>query len=225
MRVLAFDTSGPALSAAAGAGGVVLARCHERLDRGHAERLLPVLTSVMAGAGWRWADLELVAVTLGPGNFTGLRAGIAVARALGLSLGCATLGLGTLEVVAQAAASRVDDGGRSILAVLDARRAEVYAQPFDADLTPLAPPALLRREDVAGALAAGRLLVGDPAAWAGTGLEGVETFVDAEHLLTLAWRRLVVDASLAQGTVLRPLYLRPPDARLGAGASLLAAVP
>ena len=53
----------------------------------------------MAEAGWAWRDLELVAVTVGPGTFTGLRAGIAVARALGLALDCPALGVGTLEIV------------------------------------------------------------------------------------------------------------------------------
>jgi tRNA threonylcarbamoyladenosine biosynthesis protein TsaB len=218
LRVLAFDTSGPALSAAAGLRGRVLAHGHESpLARGHAERLLPMLASVMAEAGWRWRDLELVAVTLGPGNFTGLRAGIAVARALSLALGCPALGLGTLDLLAQsAAAGQVPTDPRPILALLDARREEVYAQRFAPDLSPLDAPALLPRSAVAGMAASCRPAVTDADAASGWG--------DARDLLRLAWRRLGEGVAPVAGTALRPLYLRSPDARPGAGASLLAAV-
>jgi tRNA threonylcarbamoyladenosine biosynthesis protein TsaB len=225
LRILAFDTSGPALSAAAGMDGVVPAHRHQALERGHAERLLPTLTAVLAEAGWAWPMVELVAVTAGPGNFTGLRAGIAVARALSLALGCPVLGLGTLEVVAQgAAAARRGGAGRPILAVLDARRGELYAQAFAADLAPQGPPELLARDELdERVVASAGLLAGDPAAWAGTGREGIAVGPDACDLLTLASARLAAGvARPAAGTALRPIYLRSPDARVGAGASLLA---
>jgi tRNA threonylcarbamoyladenosine biosynthesis protein TsaB len=224
LRILAFDTSGPALSAAAGTdGAAVRAHRREALERGHAERLLPTLTAVLAEAGWAWPMVELVAVTTGPGNFTGLRAGIAVARGLSLALGCPVLGLGTLEVVAQAAARR-GGAGRPILAVLDARRGELYAQAFAADLAPQGPPELLARDELDGrVVASAGLLAGDPAAWAGTGREGIAVGPDACDLLTLASARLAAGvARPAAGTALRPIYLRSPDARVGAGASLLA---
>lgn len=222
MRLLAFDTSSTALSAAAGDGARLLAWRHEALARGHAERLLPTLAAVLAEAGWRWAEVDVVTVTVGPGNFTGLRAGIAVARALTLSLGCSALGLGTLEVLAEAAAKTEPDDPRPILALLDARRAELYAQRFTASAQPLEPPALVRAEDVE-ALAAGCRLVGEPAALATAPCEGLMRSVDARDLLTLAHRRLAAGAAAARGQTLRPLYLRPPDARPGAGASLLPA--
>lgn len=217
MRLLAFDTSGPALSAAVGDGDRLLAWRYEALARGHAERLLPTLSSVLAEAGWRWAEVEFVAVTIGPGNFTGLRAAIAVARALALSLGCPVLGLGTLDVLAEATADPADP--RPILALLDARRDELYAQRFTAAAEPLEPPALARTEEAA-ALGRGCRLVGEPTAVAG---EGSPQTADARDLLTLARRRLAAGATPTAGVALRPLYLRPPDARPGAGASLLPA--
>lgn len=201
MRILAFDTSGPALSAAATEGGRLLAWHREDLPRGHAERLLPALTDLLAEAGWRWAEVELVAVTQGPGNFTGLRAGIAVARALGLALGIPVLGLGTLEVMAHGSGS----GGPSV-AVLDARRGEAYAQRFAADLAPETAPELV---PVA-------LLLPD-------GYRLIDAGPDALALASLAAARLAAGVVPGPGTALRPLYLRPPDARLGAGASLLPA--
>jgi tRNA threonylcarbamoyladenosine biosynthesis protein TsaB len=204
LRVLAFDTSGPALSAAAAESGGrgVLAWRREELARGHAERLLPMLREVLAGVGWGWADVGLVAVTRGPGSFTGLRAGVAVARALGLSLGCPVLGLGTLEVVAHAAAG----AGRPLLAVLDARRGEVYAQRFAADGSAEGPPELLPAGTVAEA----------------SGVEVADRAPDARDLAALALARLADGAARpGPGAGLRPLYVRQPDARPGAGASLL----
>jgi tRNA threonylcarbamoyladenosine biosynthesis protein TsaB len=221
LRILAFDTSGPALSAAAGADDVVLAHRNQALTRGHAEQLLPMLTAVVAEAGWDWSAIELVAVTAGPGNFTGLRARIAVARALSLALDCPALGLGTLEVVAQAAARR-GGAGRPILAVLDARRAELYAQSFAADLAPQGAPALLGRDELGGLMDPACLLAGDLAAWGGTGREGIAVAPDARDLLTLAFARLAAGVQPTAGIALRPIYLRLPDARIGAGASLLA---
>lgn len=231
MRVLAFDTSGPALSAAAGvlgsdsAAGLAAFR-REALARGHAERLLPVLEEVLGEAGWRWRDLDRLAVTVGPGNFTGLRAGIAVARALGLALGLPALGLGTLEATAQAAGGGdVAAERRPILAVLDARRGQVYAQRFGPGLVPLEAPALVDRPAFVERAASCRV-VGDPSAWAGTGWAGSAVTADARDLLALAARRGDRGGGAAAAPPahrLRPLYLRAPDARPGAGASLLAA--
>lgn len=203
LRLLAFETSGAALSAAAAEGERLVAYRHEDGVRGHAERLLPVLQQVLATAGWGWRSIELVAVTLGPGNFTGLRAGIAVARGLSLALGCPALGLGTLEVMAQAEAERQPDAG-PMQALLDARRGEVYAQPFAEDLTPLDVPRLLT-EAKAASLPYRRAAMPP----------------DARSLALLAAHRLAGGAEATAGSTLRPLYLRAPDARPGAGASLL----
>jgi tRNA threonylcarbamoyladenosine biosynthesis protein TsaB len=227
LRLLAFDTSGPSLSVAAHEAGRLVHRA-EALTRGHAERLLPLLRVVMAEAGWRWQEIGLVAVTLGPGNFTGLRAGIAVARALHLSLGCRTLGVGTLEVIARGGAEQAGRRGLPILATLDARRGEVYAQRFAADATPLEAPAILAREALLAMLGGDACLVaGDVAPWLPAEVrdahEVVESGPDARYLVQAARRRLASDADPAPGAALRPLYIRPPDARPSAGASLVAA--
>src|SRR3954447_26669531 len=107
LRILSLETSRAALSAAAVEGPVVRSWYRDMLGRGHAERVLPVLRAVMAEAGWAWPAPALLAVALGPGNFTGLRAGIAVARALSLALDRPALGIGTLEAVAQGVAAQV----------------------------------------------------------------------------------------------------------------------
>lgn len=201
MRVLALDTSGPALSAAAAEYGRLLAWRREELERGHAERLLPVLTTVLAESGWRWTGIGLVAVARGPGSFTGLRAGIAVARAMSLALGCPVLGVGTLEVMAHA-----HGPGDPVYAVLDARRGELYAQRFAADLAPEGPPGLT---PAGGPVPAGYRVVTDAP--------------DARAVAALAMAMLAAGVLPGPGSELRPLYVRPPDARPGAGASLLVA--
>ncbi|MEM5709777.1 tRNA (adenosine(37)-N6)-threonylcarbamoyltransferase complex dimerization subunit type 1 TsaB, partial [Elizabethkingia meningoseptica] len=79
MNILAIETSGAACSAALLCGGALLERS-EPMARGHAERLIPLIGEVLAEAGAAYADLDLVAVTVGPGTFTGMRVGLAAAR-------------------------------------------------------------------------------------------------------------------------------------------------
>ncbi len=226
MRLLAFDTAGPAISAATGEGGSVLSSRREILTRGHAERLLPLLQEMLAQADWTWRDIDLVVVTEGPGNFTGLRAGVAVARALALALDRPVLGIGTLELLAEAGAAAVPDNPLPILAVIDARREELYAQRFSPDLGPITGPYLvsLSSPDLGPSPC---LVVGDVAA--GVALRGarddrvIEAGLDARYLVRAAWRRLAGDAVGGPGAMVRPVYLRLPDARMGAGTSMLAA--
>jgi tRNA threonylcarbamoyladenosine biosynthesis protein TsaB len=224
LRLLAFDTSGAALSAAAADDCRILAARYEALPRGHAERLLPMLKVVVGEAGWVWDQIELVVATVGPGNFTGLRAGIATARALALALERPVLGIGTFELAAEAVFQPTDH--RPIQVVLDARRSEVYTQRFSADLTPQNKPALLSLDRVVDAWLPGSRLVGDAVPGLSTLRGGnvmLETRLDARNLVRAARRRLAAGAVPGPGTGLRPLYLRPPDARVAAGASLLTA--
>jgi tRNA threonylcarbamoyladenosine biosynthesis protein TsaB len=227
LRLLAFDTSGPEISAAAGHRGALLAARRETLTRGHGERLLPLLREVLDLAAWSWRDVELIVVTEGPGNFTGLRAGIAVARGLALALGCPAMGIGTLELAAEAAASAEPGNRLPIQVVLDARRGEAYTQRFAWDLAPLTDPMLAPLVLAAADRPGPCLLVGDGATGlpveAGHDDRVIEMGLDARYLARAAWRRLAGGAVAGPGTLLRPVYLRQPDARIGAGASLLAA--
>jgi tRNA threonylcarbamoyladenosine biosynthesis protein TsaB len=201
---------------------------HEPLTRGHAERLLPALVALLAEAGWTWQDVELVAVTLGPGNFTGLRAGIAVARGLALAQGCRLLGVGTLETVAQGAMARATRSALPIQVVMDARRDEFYVQRFSPALDPLTPAEVVSGPTLAASLVEPCLLVGDAGSWVRDRVacphDMVEGGADARYLAYAARRRLAGGELPVAGTALRPLYLRPPDARMSAGASLVAAI-
>jgi tRNA threonylcarbamoyl adenosine modification protein YeaZ len=158
MLVLAFDTAGPDCAAALARSAAdemdVLARASEKLGRGHAERLLPMIGELLREAGVTYADLDRIAVTTGPGSFTGVRVGVAAARALALALGIPAVGIGSLEALARPELQRHSEG--TVVAVLDARRGEVYAMAADLGsgsvlIGPLAAPVETIAADLARA--------------------------------------------------------------------------
>jgi tRNA threonylcarbamoyl adenosine modification protein YeaZ len=124
--VLAFDTSAAHCAAALLLpGGRVLTRL-EPMEKGQAERLMPLLEDLLREAGLGWSDLTRLAVGTGPGNFTGVRISVAAARGLALGLGIPAIGITRLEALAYGLP-------RPITVVEDARRGEVYVQGFGTD--------------------------------------------------------------------------------------------
>src|ERR1700694_4222158 len=117
MIVLALDTCLAACQAAVLEGERVLASRSEPMLRGHQERLAPMVREVMDEAGLDFTALDRIAVTVGPGSFTGLRVGRAVAKGLRLALETPVVGIGVLEALA---AGAPDEG--AVAAVIDARR-------------------------------------------------------------------------------------------------------
>ena len=130
MRVLAIDTALEACSAAVldTEQGGISARESLPMVRGHAEALLPLIARVMDSAGLEFAALDRIAVTTGPGSFTGLRVGIAAARGIALAAGKPAVGLSTLA--AYAAPLIAADDAVPVVAVIDARHDHVYLQVF-----------------------------------------------------------------------------------------------
>ena len=98
--VLAFDTAAARCAAALVRGDDVLARRDEAMERGQAERLLPMLEEMLAEAGADWRDLDGIGVVTGPGNFTGVRLAVAAARGLALALGIPAVGVSVFEALA-----------------------------------------------------------------------------------------------------------------------------
>ena len=96
--------------------------------RGHAEALMPLIAEVMSAAGVEFSELDRIAVTVGPGSFTGLRVGVAAARGIALAAGTPAIGLTTLSVLA--APFFHADESKPLLAVIDARHSQVYMQLF-----------------------------------------------------------------------------------------------
>jgi tRNA threonylcarbamoyladenosine biosynthesis protein TsaB len=172
MLLLAFDTTAPACSIALVRDGTEIAGARALMPQGQAEALVPLIERVMAEAGVSYASLDRIAVTVGPGSFTGVRVGLSTARALGLAAGKPVIGVSSLEVLAAAVADDERAAGVSILAAADTKRGEVYIQPYCATgHEPLGEAVALAPENIAAWLnenpaLAGKafLLVGDGAA-------------------------------------------------------------
>jgi tRNA threonylcarbamoyladenosine biosynthesis protein TsaB len=131
MTLLAFDTSMAACSAAVWRDGV-LARRFQAMSRGHAEALFPMIREVMAEAGISFADLHAIAVTRGPGSFTGVRVGVAAARGLALAADRPVIAATSLEVIAHGVAQWLtpEQAREPFVVAMDARRGELYCQQF-----------------------------------------------------------------------------------------------
>ncbi len=126
MRILALETSGPAGSIAASDGTRLVAEHVLDPEQRSAQSLAPGIHVLLTAIGWRATDVDLVAVTIGPGSFTGLRVGVATAKTLAYALDARCIGVNTLEVIA--AQSR-DDCPRLSVA-MDAQRGQVFAESF-----------------------------------------------------------------------------------------------
>jgi len=133
MLLLAIDTAGPACAAALASDCAgtpkIIARAEEVIGRGHAERLMPMIEAMLSEAGLGFDDLDRIAVTTGPGSFTGIRVGVAAARGLALALGIPAVGIGSLDALASPILTTRRDG--TVVAVLDAKRGEGYALAKD----------------------------------------------------------------------------------------------
>ncbi len=168
MRLLALSTSSPALSLALFDGDTLIARDHRSIGRGHAEALVPALAALLGGADGEARRADAILVDVGPGSFTGIRIGIAAARALGLAWNVPVTGVSASALVAAAAFARVDVDALTVL--LDAGRGQAFASRVDRDFAmgeaaPIAAAAAAAHDPAttAGALApAGAAWHGDP---------------------------------------------------------------
>jgi tRNA threonylcarbamoyladenosine biosynthesis protein TsaB len=140
MKILALDSATTACSAAVWIDGAIVAHERRDLPRGQAEILLPLVERVRRVSGLAFADFDRFAVTVGPGHFTGLRAGLASARGLALAAGRPLIGVTTLSAVA-AGVPPAERVRAVVLVALDSKRAQPYVQAFDAELRPLDAPA------------------------------------------------------------------------------------
>src|SRR5579862_6116166 len=131
-KVLGFDCAGRGCAAAVLAGGRVAASLAETMERGQAERLMPLIAETLKEAGLSPGELDLIAVTTGPGGFTGIRIGLAAARGLALAAGVPAAGVSNF---AACAASVPPDSrqGRALVVAIESKREEFYLQVFAAD--------------------------------------------------------------------------------------------
>ena len=201
MRILALDTAANLCAACVfdDAGGE-LGRAVLDLGKGHAEHLIGVIEAALERAGCAYADLGAIAVSIGPGSFTGVRVGVATARGLALALGVPAIGITTLEALATQA--RDGQPGRAALARIEAGRGQAYVAAYAADGRPTLEPAAVSIAD------ADRLV-------ADAGPEAIIAegqTADIAVYARLAAQKLAADPGIA-ATKPKPLYLRDADAR------------
>ena len=216
MRVLAIDTALEACSAAVlDTSGGITASETVVMTRGHAEALMPLVARVMIRAGIEFGDLDRIAVTTGPGSFTGLRVGISAARGIALAAGKSAIGLSTLAGFA--APLIADDDSTQVVAAIDARHDHIYLQVFGVNGRTLVGPRTATVRDAArAAMTAPARIIGSAAkklaaAWP----KGAEPplLVEQRGAPDIDWiARLGAAAAEAHGPP-KPLYLRAPDAQ------------
>ena len=210
MKILAVDTALGACSVAILADEKILAHSFEEMVRGHAERLAPMVQEAMANAGILFSQLDRLAVTTGPGTFTGQRVGLAFMRGLRVALKKPLTGVTTLEAMATSAMHA------RVAAIHDAKRDEAYLSLWDRGETVLEPEVLAFADAVEKIRAFGLCALtgtGAPAACERLGTEFLLTAIrqpDALWVARLALSRSPLDTPPA------PLYLRAPDAKLPA---------
>ncbi len=223
MAVLAFDTCLGAVSVAlryrAANGDWLIREAYEARQTGHAERLMPMIAEVMATAGRPFSEIERFAVTIGPGTFTGVRVGVAAARAFALAAARPVVTVTSLEVIAARGRHLLGQTAatRALLVAVDARRGAFYcalhapsAQPGDA------APALLTADEAAAiahshnaiVIGSGGALVAEAAAASRLAIETTLPAIEphARFLAQLAVDRLPTET-------VSPLYLRAPDVK------------
>jgi tRNA threonylcarbamoyl adenosine modification protein YeaZ len=208
MRLLAIDTALEACSVAVANGGRLVVRS-DTIGRGHAEILMGQVASAMAEAGLAFADLDRIAVVVGPGSFTGLRVGIAAARGFALATGKVAVGVGTLAVHAEAAR------GRPVLATLAAGRGEVYGQFFAADGGAQGDAVAASPEVLAAGMTTQTVLVGSGAdlVIAALPMDIRPEVVHRRSSPEIAALARLAAASPEAVSPPKPLYIRPPDAK------------
>ncbi len=214
--VLAFDTSfGPVSAALAKLDGTIIASAEANNPAGtQAETLPPLVAHMFKGVGAEFRQLTRVAVTVGPGAFTGVRVGLAFAKGINLATGAEILGLSTLECLAVQVQTGVPKC--SVGVAIDAKRGEVYAFAIDSGGDVILPGALMSIDDAMHAM--DRVLQ-EPSVLTGSG---------AQLLQGAVCDRIVIDAGRIDAKLMAaragtlapclhppaPAYLRAPDARL-----------
>ena len=218
MKLLAVDTALGACSVALLEEDRLIAHIFEPMERGHAERLAPMVDEAMKQACVEFGALNRLAVTVGPGTFTGQRVGLAFMRGLRLALHIPLTGVTTLEAMAMAAMAGT--GSPKAAAIHDARRAEVYLLLRDGE-TVVQPPIVLPFAD-----AVARVAAFGACALAGTGAAAVHEKLGGEFALSsirqpdALWVARLAQNYPVSAEAPGPLYLRAPDAKLPGGRSI-----
>ncbi len=210
VRVLGIETSSRRGTVALVEDGRVISVAGTEAPGGHAPYMLGLVDHVLSDAGWAKTTLDRVAVGTGPGSFTGIRVGIALAQGIALGLGRPVLGVSSLRAMAQAVPESIA-GARC--AVVDARRNDVFCAEYDADGAERRAPTAVRRENLTGWLASApepRVVIGEMAALVLPEAPVLRSeLTDLPHAagVALAGSALGPETALAEAQ-----YIRPADA-------------
>jgi tRNA threonylcarbamoyladenosine biosynthesis protein TsaB len=218
MLILAIDTALDACAAAVldSDAGKLMAQESQAMKRGHAEALMPLIARVIKSAGIAFASLDRIAVTTGPGSFTGLRVGLSAARGIALAADKPVVGVTTLT--AYAAPVVTENGEQPVISAIDARHNQVYLQVVSGDGSSLIRPRLAPIEEALGASRFGAPhLIGNAAGiladrWPADALPPFN--VDPRPAPEIAWVAWLGAAVSPDTAPARPFYLRAPDAKL-----------
>ncbi len=227
MRILALDTALPVVSACVLETGATEPLAMESLpmERGHAEALLPLIERVMAQVEGGFASLDRIAVTVGPGSFTGIRVAVSAARGFGVALDIPVVGVSTLAAFAAPLVLGPKPAARTpasplqgvIVPAIDARHGHVYLQACSETGAMLMAPAVLSLAEAIDKLPPGPLRITGSAApllaiaaWSGHRAAEVEGETVATPILYVARLGLIADPA---GAPPRPLYIKAPDVK------------
>jgi tRNA threonylcarbamoyladenosine biosynthesis protein TsaB len=217
MLILAIDTALDACAAGVldTEAGQLIAQESQAMKRGHAEALMPLIACVIAQSGIAFAAFDRIAVTTGPGSFTGLRVGLSAARGIALAANKPVVGLTTLTAYAAPLVSQ--NGEHPVISAIDARHDHVYLQAVSGNGSSLIRPRLASIEEALGAARFGSShLVGNAAKiladrWPANAPPLVK--VDPQPAPDIAWVAWLGAAVSPNTAPARPFYLRAPDAK------------
>jgi tRNA threonylcarbamoyladenosine biosynthesis protein TsaB len=222
VKILAIDTATSASSVALGDGDQ-LAAMSVRVDRrGHGGFLVPAIDFAFASAGWKPSDIDVIAVDIGPGLFTGIRAGISTAQAIAAAVGAPLITVSSLTALAVRAAT----ARRRIWPVVDIRRGQYATRPFlpvPGGVAPDGVPEIVTAQGLHNLVdsdAEDTLLVGDTTGFPASVMRGLHRakigrprYPSADVLLEVAAMKAGGDHFVRPEDV-RPLYMREPDAQI-----------
>jgi len=218
MLILAIDTALDACAAGVldTEAGKLIAQESQAMKRGHAEALMPLIARVIKESGIAFASLDRIAVTTGPGSFTGLRVGLSAARGIGLAANKPVVGLTTLTAYAAPVVSQ--NAEQPVISAIDARHDHVYFQVVSGNGSSLILPRVAPIEEALGASQFGApYLVGNAAQilsqrWPAHAPPPFK--VDTQGAPEIAWVAWLGAAVSPNTAPARPFYLRAPDAKL-----------
>ena len=223
MKILALETSAKAVSAAVVENGKVLCSGYQDTGLTHSRTLMPIVEHILKNTDLTMSDIDVIAVSAGPGSFTGIRIGVSAAKGLAFAVDKPAIGVSTLAAMARNAAFA--DG--LVVCAMDARRSQIYNAVFEAKdgrLTRLTEDRAIALADLAEELKADprpKTIVGDGARLCFDFLQNTEIpcRLAPAHLVmqnamsvALEAEALAAEGALTDAQELQPVYLRPAQA-------------